>query len=108
MMGNKQQPKQSNSETNEQKQVDKKEDKIVPQIPSNAETLIIVLGQCLLETGEPDPWIIDRVNKAYSLLAEYNLNISTTYFIVSGSDVSNFHYQRKYGELPKPKHISEA
>lgn len=58
-------------------------------IPNNAETIIIVLGQCTLQSGEPHPWLIDRVNTAYELLTKEKLDVSTTYLIVSGSDVSN-------------------
>lgn len=29
-----------------------------PLIPSNAKTIIILLGQCLLPTGEPNQWML--------------------------------------------------
>lgn len=78
------------------------------KIPSNVENLIIVLGQCLLPNGHSHPFMNQRVDKAYSLLEEFNLDINNTYFIVSGSDVSNTEYMRTYGTLPSPKHVSEA
>ena len=79
------------------------------RLQTDKKTIIIVLGQCLLPNGKPHRWLIERVNKAYGLLQEYKLDIRTTYFILSGSDVSNLEYQKQNnGKLPQPKHESEA
>ena len=84
-------------------------EKAIHAIPQNAKIIIIVLGQCLLPTGKPHPRLIGRVNKAYSLFKQDKLDIDSTYFIVSGSDVSNFIYQQQNnGQLPEPRHTSEA
>lgn len=42
--------------------------KNLPVIPENARTIIIILGQCSLPSGEPHQWVIDRVNLAYTLM----------------------------------------
>jgi len=60
-----------------------------PLIPSNAKTIIILLGQCLLPTGEPNQWMLERVNFTFHYLESNPLNLNTTYIIASGSDVSN-------------------
>lgn len=59
-------------------------------IPSNAKTIIILLGQCLLPTGEPHQWMLERVNFTFNYLERNHLNLNTTYIIASGSDVSNY------------------
>ncbi len=110
MMGNGQNKEENKEQTKDVTiESNKEEKKKIPTIPQNAKTIIIVLGQRLLPTGKPHQWLIERIDKAYSLLTENKLDIDTTYFIVSGSDVSNFRYQQEnHGKLPEPRHISEA
>ena len=66
-------------------------------IPSSFENIIIILGQCLhsdsLNHGQAEPMLYDRIDAALSLLTggfrDYDLELSTTAFYVSGGDVSN-------------------
>eukprot|EP01083_Nonionella_stella_P207606 754028_1 len=96
-------------ESENQPMLDYASAQLKPIVPSNAKTLIIVLGQCLeIDSGKADPTLIERCERAYKALNDFNLDLSTTYWIVSGSDVSNMRYKQKYGKLPEIRQASEA
>lgn len=83
----------------------------INKIPSNAKTIILILGMMLLADGSPQPQMIKRCKFGVKLLKRKQLDLNTTYFIVSGSDVSNsrFRYDTNYrNQCTNMPHKTEA